>query len=242
MSQSRLFSVLVDNKPGVLQRVASMIRRRGFNINSLSVGPTDDDTISRMTITVHVGRQQAEQATKQLAKLIDVITIDDITGTAQRGARAGARADARAAGGAHRAAQPRRYIPGPHRRRRRQLGDHRGHRQRREDRQLHRADASVRHQGTGAQRRRRARPRRPGAHPSHGLRDRRRRATRPSRRAPRALPATPPAPCEATAEEAAINDRSDVLRRRRGSAGPVGPPDRRARLRLAGPRTCAQPA
>ncbi len=72
--------MLVDNKPGVLQRVASMIRRRGFNIDSLSVGPTDDDTISRMTITVHVGRQQAEQATKQLAKLIDVITIDDITG------------------------------------------------------------------------------------------------------------------------------------------------------------------
>ena len=80
MTQSRLLSVLVDNKPGVLQRVASMIRRRGFNIDSLSVGPTDDDTISRMTISVHVGRQQAEQATKQLAKLIDVITIDDITG------------------------------------------------------------------------------------------------------------------------------------------------------------------
>ena len=80
MTQSRLLSVLVDNKPGVLQRVASMIRRRGFNIDSLSVGPTDDDTISRMTITVHVGRQQAEHATKQLAKLIDVITIDDITG------------------------------------------------------------------------------------------------------------------------------------------------------------------
>jgi len=80
MTQSRLLSVLVDNKPGVLQRVASMIRRRGFNIDSLSVGPTEDDSISRMTITVHVGRQQAEQATKQLAKLIDVITIDDITG------------------------------------------------------------------------------------------------------------------------------------------------------------------
>ena len=72
--------MLVDNKPGVLQRVASMIRRRGFNIDSLSVGPTDDHSVSRMTITVHVGRQQAEQATKQLAKLIDVITIDDITG------------------------------------------------------------------------------------------------------------------------------------------------------------------
>jgi acetolactate synthase I/III small subunit len=80
MSQSRLLSVLVENRPGVLNRVASMIRRRGFNIDSLSVGPTEDEAVSRMTITVHVGKQQAEQATKQLAKLIDVITIDDITG------------------------------------------------------------------------------------------------------------------------------------------------------------------
>lgn len=80
MSQTRLLSVLVENKPGVLQRVASMIRRRGFNIDSLSVGPTEDESVSRMTISVHVGRQQAEQATKQLAKLVDVITIDDITG------------------------------------------------------------------------------------------------------------------------------------------------------------------
>ena len=80
MSQSRLPSVLVENKPGVLNRVASMVRRRGYNIDSLSVGPTDDPSVSRMTITVHVGRQQAEQATKQLAKLIDVISIDDVTG------------------------------------------------------------------------------------------------------------------------------------------------------------------
>src|SRR3981081_2621396 len=79
MSQARLLSVLVENKPGVLQRVASMIRRRGFNIDSLSVGPTEDATASRMTITVHVGKQQAEQAMKQLYKLVDVIKIDDIT-------------------------------------------------------------------------------------------------------------------------------------------------------------------
>lgn len=79
MSQARLLSVLVENQPGVLQRVASMIRRRGFNIDSLSVGPTDDGTASRMTITVHVGKQQAEQAMKQLYKLVDVIKIDDIT-------------------------------------------------------------------------------------------------------------------------------------------------------------------
>src|SRR4030081_2312574 len=56
-----------------------MIRRRGFNIDSLSVGPTDDPSASRMTITVHVGKQQAEQAMKQLYKLVDVIKIDDIT-------------------------------------------------------------------------------------------------------------------------------------------------------------------
>lgn len=80
MSQTRLLSVLVENKPGVLHRVASMIRRRGFNIDSVSVGPTEDDSVSRMTIAVHVGKQQAEQATKQLSKLVDVITIDDITG------------------------------------------------------------------------------------------------------------------------------------------------------------------
>jgi acetolactate synthase-1/3 small subunit len=79
MNPSRLVSVLVENKPGVLNRVASMIRRRGFNIDSLSVGPTEDATVSRMTIAVHVGRQAAEQATKQLTKLIDVITIEDIT-------------------------------------------------------------------------------------------------------------------------------------------------------------------
>src|SRR4030081_3501093 len=79
MSQARLLSVLVENRPGVLQRVASMIRRRGFNIDSLSVGPTDDPSASRMTITVHVGKAAAEQAMKQLYKLVDVIKIDDIT-------------------------------------------------------------------------------------------------------------------------------------------------------------------
>lgn len=78
-AKSQLLSLLVENHPGVLQRVAAMIRRRGFNIDELSVGPTDNPTVSRMTITVHVGEQAAEQATKQLSKLIDVITVDDIT-------------------------------------------------------------------------------------------------------------------------------------------------------------------
>ena len=79
MSQARLLSLLVENRPGVLQRVSAAIRRRGFNIDSLSVGRTEDPTVSRMTITVFVGQQAAEQATKQVDKLIDVISVDDIT-------------------------------------------------------------------------------------------------------------------------------------------------------------------
>ena len=53
MSQARLLSVLVENRPGVLQRVASMIRRRGFNIDSLSVGPTDDPSARYLTPRAH---------------------------------------------------------------------------------------------------------------------------------------------------------------------------------------------
>jgi len=79
MNPSRLVSVLVENKPGVPNRVAAVVRRGGVNIRLRSVGPTEGPTVSRMTIAVHVGRQAAEQATKQLTKLIDVITIEDIT-------------------------------------------------------------------------------------------------------------------------------------------------------------------
>jgi acetolactate synthase-1/3 small subunit len=69
----------VENHPGVLNKVSSMIRRRGMNITSLSVGETDDETVSRMTIAVDVGRAQADQAVKQLYKLIEVIKVADIT-------------------------------------------------------------------------------------------------------------------------------------------------------------------
>jgi acetolactate synthase-1/3 small subunit len=59
-----------------------MIRRRGFNIDSLSVGPTVDPSASRMTITVHVGKAAAEQAMKQLYKLVDVIKVSELGSTA----------------------------------------------------------------------------------------------------------------------------------------------------------------
>jgi len=78
-SRHRLLSLLVENHPGVLNKVSSMIRRRGMNITSLTVGETDDPTVSRMTIAIDVGRAQADQAVKQLYKLIEVIKISDIS-------------------------------------------------------------------------------------------------------------------------------------------------------------------
>ncbi len=71
-------SVLVENKPGVLTRVASLFARRGFNIDSLAVGETDDATLSRMTIVVTADERSIEQITKQLHKLINVLKIQDL--------------------------------------------------------------------------------------------------------------------------------------------------------------------
>jgi len=71
-------SVLVENKPGVLARVASLFSRRGFNIESLAVGPTESDEVSRMTIVVNVEELPLEQVTKQLNKLINVIKIVEL--------------------------------------------------------------------------------------------------------------------------------------------------------------------
>ena len=71
-------SVLVENKPGVLARVASLFSRRGFNIDSLAVGPTEHEDISRMTVVVDVEGLPLEQVTKQLNKLINVIKIVEL--------------------------------------------------------------------------------------------------------------------------------------------------------------------
>ncbi|ADB33903.1 acetolactate synthase, small subunit [Kribbella flavida DSM 17836] len=79
-------SILVENKHGVLARVAALISRRGFNIDSLAVGPTEHPEISRMTIAVSVDEQPLEQITKQLNKLVNVIKIVELepTQTVQR--------------------------------------------------------------------------------------------------------------------------------------------------------------
>jgi acetolactate synthase I/III small subunit len=71
-------SVLVENKPGVLARIASLFARRGFNIDSLAVGPTEHADVSRMTIVVNVEALPLEQVTKQLNKLINVIKIVEL--------------------------------------------------------------------------------------------------------------------------------------------------------------------
>jgi acetolactate synthase-1/3 small subunit len=71
-------SILVENKPGVLTRVAGLFARRGFNIDSLVVAQTEDPELSRMTITVDEQDQTVEQVTKQLHKLINVLKITDL--------------------------------------------------------------------------------------------------------------------------------------------------------------------
>ena len=75
---SHTLSVLVENRPGVLTRVTSLFARRGFNIDSLAVGPTEDEKLSRITIVVSAEDTPLEQITKQLHKLINVIKIQDL--------------------------------------------------------------------------------------------------------------------------------------------------------------------
>jgi acetolactate synthase-1/3 small subunit len=74
-------SVLVENKPGVLARIASLFSRRGFNIESLAVGPTENPDVSRMTIVVNLEDQPLEQVTKQLNKLVEVLKIVELEGS-----------------------------------------------------------------------------------------------------------------------------------------------------------------
>ncbi len=71
-------SVLVENKPGVLARIAGLFSRRGFNIDSLAVGPTENPEVSRMTIAISVDKLPLEQVTKQLNKLVNVLKIVEL--------------------------------------------------------------------------------------------------------------------------------------------------------------------
>lgn len=78
--RQHILSVLVENKPGVLSRVTGLISRRGFNIESLAVAPTEDNTMSRMTIVMIADELGYEQIIKQLHKLVSTYKITDMTG------------------------------------------------------------------------------------------------------------------------------------------------------------------
>jgi len=75
-------SVLVENKPGVLTRIAGLFSRRGFNIDSLAVGPTEHSDVSRMTVVVDVEELPLEQVTKQLNKLVEVLKVVELSSSA----------------------------------------------------------------------------------------------------------------------------------------------------------------
>lgn len=78
MSVNHIISVLVENKSGVLAKISGLFSRRGFNIESLAVGPTEDEKISRITIVVNAEIHSIEQVVKQLYKLINVIKIQEL--------------------------------------------------------------------------------------------------------------------------------------------------------------------
>lgn len=74
-----IISILMENEPGALSRVSNMFSARGFNIESLSVAPTEDPTLSRMTLVTRGSEEIIEQITKQLNKLVDVVKLQDLT-------------------------------------------------------------------------------------------------------------------------------------------------------------------
>ncbi len=76
--KTKVISVLVENKPGVLHLIANLFRRRNFNIESITVGPTQQPTIARMTITVNEDEKTIDQVIKQVAKQIDVLKVGEL--------------------------------------------------------------------------------------------------------------------------------------------------------------------
>jgi acetolactate synthase I/III small subunit len=76
--RKHVLSILVEDKPGVLTRIAGLFARRGFNIDTLTVGPTDDEGTSRITLTLDGAMHPIDQVTKQLHKLINVLKIRDL--------------------------------------------------------------------------------------------------------------------------------------------------------------------
>lgn len=78
--KNSVISVLVENKPGVLHLIANLFRRRNFNIESITVGPTETPEVARMTITVNEDEKTIDQVVKQVAKQIDVLKVEELRG------------------------------------------------------------------------------------------------------------------------------------------------------------------
>jgi acetolactate synthase-1/3 small subunit len=78
--KTTVISVLVENKPGVLHLIANLFRRRNFNIESITVGPTETAEVARMTITVNEDEKTIDQVVKQVAKQIDVLKVEELSG------------------------------------------------------------------------------------------------------------------------------------------------------------------
>jgi acetolactate synthase I/III small subunit len=77
-AKNRVVSAIVENKPGVLHSVANLFRRRNFNIESITVGPTEQKDLARITITVKADEKTLDQVVKQLAKIIDVVKVAEL--------------------------------------------------------------------------------------------------------------------------------------------------------------------
>lgn len=75
----RIISILMENEAGALSRVVGLFAQRGYNIDTLTVAPTEDPTLSRLTLTTHGNDQKIEQITKQLNKLIEVVKVVDLS-------------------------------------------------------------------------------------------------------------------------------------------------------------------
>lgn len=79
MQQKNILTVIVENRPGVLARIVSLISGRGYNIETLNVGPTNDPSISKMTIVIPGDQKVIEQVVAQLAKQINIFSVDNVT-------------------------------------------------------------------------------------------------------------------------------------------------------------------
>ena len=230
-------SVLVENKPGVLARIAALFSRRGFNIDSLAVGPTEHPDISRMTIVVNLEDLPLEQVTKQLNKLVNVLKIVELEdhGAVERElVLVKVRADA---SHAQPGARDRPAVPRQGRRRRPRCRHHRGHRRPRQARGHAAGARAVRDPGARAVRHGRDRPRLPLDHrprPDAGAADL---DPRSRLSCPRSLPSpldtahrpTRPQGEPRTMAELFYDDDADLSHH-------PGPQGRGPRLRQPGPR------